>query len=65
MAQRLTTCPVCNSRWVRTAEILNPETTNMNARAKLQCENESCKHEWEGLVTSPYMERRRERGWIR
>ncbi len=65
MAERLTLCPVptCKSRWVKTVEILNPDTTNMNARAKLQCE--TCGHEWEGLVTSPYHKRQREHGWIR
>ena len=58
MSERLTLCPKCQSRWIETVKIHNPETTDMNARATLRCE--TCKHEWEDRITSPhYRELRR------
>jgi len=61
MSQILTTCPKCESRHVETKIIHNPDTTNMNAKATLRCQD--CQHEWEGRVTSPYHEENRRRGF--
>lgn len=63
MAQRLNKCPICKSFWYKVIEILNPKTTNMNCKAKLECEK--CGNIWEDNVTSPFYQKQRERGWIR
>jgi len=62
MSERLTTCPSCNSTHVLTVKIHNPDTHDMNANATLKCGD--CGHEWEGRVTSPYMEEQRSNGWV-
>jgi len=61
MAERLTTCPKCNSFAVSVVKIHNPETTDMNAKASLKCRD--CDHEWEGKETSPYHKECRRKGW--
>lgn len=54
MSERLTLCPKCDSFNVVTVKIHNPDTGDLNAQATLKCND--CKHEWEGLVTSPHTE---------
>jgi len=62
MSERLSRCPACKSLNVETVVVHNPETKDMNSDATLHCRD--CDHEWEGLVTSPYLEEQRARGFI-
>ena len=59
MSERQNTCPECNSLNVKTLTIHNPETSDLNAT--IRCID--CKHEWEGLVTSPRTEHDHLAGW--
>jgi len=62
MAERLNKCPKCSSVFTTTLKMHNPETSDMNARATLQCDD--CKHQWEDKVISPFFQKQRERGWV-
>ena len=63
MSERLTLCPWCKSKKVTTQKVHNPDTQEMNADARLGCEE--CGHQWEGKVTSRHTEWMRDRGmWI-
>ena len=62
MSERRISCPKCKASDPDVLEILNPDTYDMNANAKLYCPD--CKHTWESKVTSPRVERDRERGYI-
>lgn len=63
MAERREKCPACKSYDPNVMEILNPDTRDMNAKARLECWN--CKLVWVDKVTSPYYEKMRDRGFIR
>lgn len=63
MAERLNKCPKCQSTYLKTMKLHNPETCDMNCNATLRCED--CKHEWEGLVRSPNHQRDRDMGFAR
>ena len=62
MAQRRNKCPECSSYDLTVVEELNPNTTDLNMRAKLRCED--CEHEWEGRITSHHYQRQREMGFV-
>jgi hypothetical protein len=62
MSERRISCPKCKALDPNVLEILNPDTYDLNAKAKLECD--SCKHTWEGKVTSPRLERHRDRGFV-
>ena len=63
MSERLTVCKKCGSRSLTTLEVINPDTTDMNMRTKLKCNDcggESIYH----VASNHYREQRR-RGLIR
>ena len=62
MSERLNRCPKCRSFEVETKVVHDPNTSAMNCKATLKCSD--CEHEWEGEVTSPWLERQRESGFI-
>jgi len=63
MAERRDKCPKCFAYDPNVLEILNPETTDLNAKANLECYE--CKYVWEDKITSPYYEKMRDQGFIR
>jgi transposase-like protein len=63
MSERLTLCNNCESSNFEVLKIINPETTDMNMKAKLKCKD--CKFEDKHLILSFYHEDERESGWAR
>lgn len=61
MSVQLTTCNKCGSTKLKRIEVINPDTTNMNMKAKLKCED--CKHEDIYEVMSNHHKKQREMGY--
>lgn len=61
MAEKRNKCPKCFALDPKVIEILDPNTHNMNSKAKLECWD--CLHIWEGNVTSNYYEDQMSKGF--
>lgn len=62
VAERLTKCPKCFAVEPNIIKIHNPETSDMNANATLECWD--CLYIWEGKTSSPRYEEDKSKGWI-
>lgn len=58
--ERLPTCPACKAIGAKTVKVHSPDTRDMNSPATLECFD--CAHQWEGLVTSPWLREQQEKG---
>lgn len=63
MSERLTRCIKCGTSNLTTLKIINPDTTDMNMKAKLKCDE--CSHMAIYDVMSNHFKIKRSRGFIR
>jgi ribosomal protein L33 len=63
MSERLTVCIKCGSKNLTTLKVLDPNTTNMNMKAKLKCSD--CGKEAVYEVVSNYTRNKRRQGFIK
>jgi hypothetical protein len=62
MAERRSKCPKCFALDPKVLEVLDPDTQNMNSKARLECWD--CLHTWEGHVTSKHHQEQRAKGFV-
>jgi hypothetical protein len=62
MSERLNVCPFCKSTAIRVLEVFDPDTTNLNSKARVECED--CWAVWIDWVTSAHTEDQRAKGFV-